>query len=93
MSDSAKVPRPSFKEGLRFWFKLGWISLGGTAAHIAIMHDDLVEKKRWILRRLDAISLGWVILSFVLLRRFKVNVIHLILPSVGVGLIRYLLSL
>lgn len=48
MSDSARVQRPSFKESLRFWFKLGWISLGGTAAHIAIMHDDLVEKKRWI---------------------------------------------
>src|ERR1700757_3773804 len=39
---------PSFKEALRFWFKLGWISFGGTAAHIAIMHNDLVEKKRWI---------------------------------------------
>ena len=45
---SAKVPRPAFKQALRFWFKLGWISFGGTAAHIAIMHDDLVEKKRWI---------------------------------------------
>jgi chromate transporter len=39
---------PSFKEALRFWFKLGWISFGGTAAHIAIMHNVLVEKKRWI---------------------------------------------
>jgi chromate transporter len=48
MSDSSQVQRPSFKESLRFWFKLGWVSLGGTAAHIAIMHDDLVEKKRWI---------------------------------------------
>ena len=45
---SARVQRPSFTEALRFWFKLGWISFGGTAAHIAIMHDDLVEKKRWI---------------------------------------------
>ncbi|HTF72571.1 MAG TPA: chromate efflux transporter [Edaphobacter sp.] len=44
----AAVARPSFREALRFWFKLGWISFGGTAAHIAIMHDDLVEKKRWI---------------------------------------------
>jgi chromate transporter len=44
----AAVQRPAFREALRFWFKLGWISFGGTAAHIAIMHDDLVEKKRWI---------------------------------------------
>jgi chromate transporter len=44
----AAVQRPSFQEALRFWFKLGWISFGGTAAHIAIMHDDLVVKKRWI---------------------------------------------
>ena len=44
----APVQRPTFREAVRFWFKLGWISFGGTAAHIAIMHDDLVEKKRWI---------------------------------------------
>jgi chromate transporter len=42
------VQRPAFREALRFWSKLGWISFGGTAAHIAIMHDELVEKKRWI---------------------------------------------
>jgi chromate transporter len=44
------------------------------------------------LRRLDAISMGWVILSFVLLRRFKLNVIHLILLSAGFGMIRHLLG-
>jgi chromate transporter len=44
----AAPQRPSFGEALRFWFKLGWISFGGTAAHLAIMHDELVEKKRWI---------------------------------------------
>ena len=45
------LQRPSFKAALRFWCKLGWISFGGTAAHIAIMHDELVEKKRWISNR------------------------------------------
>jgi chromate transporter len=39
---------PSFKEALKFWFKLGWISFGGTTGHIAIMHDYLVDKKKWI---------------------------------------------
>ena len=47
MKDSSPA-RPSFKEALAFWFKLGWISFGGTAGHIAIMHDFLVGKKKWI---------------------------------------------
>jgi chromate transporter len=50
-NDDAALERPSFREALRFWFKLGCISFGGTAAHIAIMHDELVEKKRWISNR------------------------------------------
>lgn len=40
--------RPPFREALRFWFKLGWISFGGTAGHIALMHDYLVDKRKWI---------------------------------------------
>jgi chromate transporter len=39
---------PSLREALGFWWKLGWISFGGTAAHLALMHSDLVEKRRWI---------------------------------------------
>jgi chromate transporter len=42
------MERPAFKEALKFWFKLGWISFGGTAGHIALMHDFLVDKKKWI---------------------------------------------
>lgn len=39
---------PSFKDALLFWLKLGWISFGGPAGQIAIMHQELVEQKKWI---------------------------------------------
>lgn len=39
---------PSFGEALRFWLKLGFISFGGPAGQIAIMHTELVERRGWI---------------------------------------------
>lgn len=45
---STPPPVPSFAEALRFWWKLGWISFGGPAGQIAIMHKELVEKRRWL---------------------------------------------
>ena len=44
-------PRPSEPEAFRFWLKLGCISFGGPAGQIAIMHDELVERRRWISER------------------------------------------
>ena len=41
-------PRPSFSEALRWWFKLGCISFGGPAGQIALMHEELVTRRRWI---------------------------------------------
>jgi chromate transporter len=41
-------PAVSFSEALRFWLKLGFISFGGPAGQIAIMHAELVERRRWI---------------------------------------------
>ncbi len=41
-------PAPSFGQALRFWFKLGCISFGGPAGQIALMHAELVERRRWI---------------------------------------------
>ena len=38
----------SFAEAFRFWLKLGFISFGGPAGQIAVMHQELVERKRWI---------------------------------------------
>ncbi len=40
--------RPTWREALRFWLKLGFIGFGGPAGQIAVMHRELVEKKRWI---------------------------------------------
>jgi chromate transporter len=40
--------KPTFAEALRFWARLGWISFGGPTGQIAIMHRELVERKKWI---------------------------------------------
>jgi chromate transporter len=47
------VPQPpvSFAEAFRFWLKLGFISFGGPTGQIAIMHQELVERRRWISER------------------------------------------
>ena len=39
---------PTFSESFRFWLKLGFISFGGPAGQIAVMHTELVERKKWI---------------------------------------------
>jgi chromate transporter len=51
-SEQADRPSPiSFREALRFWLKLGFISFGGPAGQIALMHAELVERRRWISER------------------------------------------
>src|SRR5881409_1950171 len=46
---SNQPPAPvSLGEAFRYWLKLGFISFGGPTGQIAIMHQDLVERKRWI---------------------------------------------
>ncbi len=51
METSAHAPPalpPTFFEALGFWTKLGFISFGGPTGQIAIMHQEIVEKRRWI---------------------------------------------
>ena len=40
--------KASIKEATLYWLKLGFISFGGPAAQISMMHDEIVEKKKWI---------------------------------------------
>jgi len=46
--NAAAPAKVSFAEALRFWLKLGFISFGGPTGQIAIMHQELVEGRRWI---------------------------------------------
>jgi chromate transporter len=39
---------PTLGEAFRYWLKLGFISFGGPAGQISMMHQELVEKRRWI---------------------------------------------
>ncbi|NDC09357.1 MAG: chromate efflux transporter [Oxalobacteraceae bacterium] len=44
----ASPPKITLSEAFRYWLRLGFISFGGPSGQIALMHDELVEKKRWI---------------------------------------------
>ena len=49
MTDQATPPAPvTFWAAFAFWLKLGFISFGGPAGQISIMHTELVERRRWI---------------------------------------------
>ncbi|MBP6895481.1 MAG: chromate efflux transporter [Pseudacidovorax sp.] len=53
LPDGADPAQPSLSltEALRFWLKLGFISFGGPAGQIALMHAELVDRRRWISER------------------------------------------
>ena len=47
--NTSEAPKAiSFWDAFRFWLKLGFISFGGPAGQISIMHQELVERRRWI---------------------------------------------
>ena len=50
MSDipTTAPPTPTLGEAFKYWLKLGFISFGGPAGQIAMMHQELVERRRWI---------------------------------------------
>lgn len=44
----SSAPPIAFGEALRLWTRIGWLSFGGPAGQIALMHRELVERRRWI---------------------------------------------
>jgi chromate transporter len=46
--NSSFTPHPTFMQALRFWLKLGFISFGGPTGQIAIMQQELVERRKWV---------------------------------------------
>ena len=50
-SEDGVPSRPApvgFREALRVWTRIGWLGFGGPAGQIALMHRELVERRRWI---------------------------------------------
>jgi chromate transporter len=51
ITDINTPPTVTFWQAFLFWLKLGFISFGGPAGQISIMHQELVENRRWISER------------------------------------------
>lgn len=50
-TSSSAPPAPRFGQAFVYWLQLGLVSFGGPAGQIALMREDLVERKRWISER------------------------------------------
>ncbi len=48
LTDTTAPRRPTFREALAVWIRIGLLSFGGPAGQIALMHRILVEEKRWV---------------------------------------------
>jgi hypothetical protein len=68
------VPGVTFGQALSYWLKLGFISFGGPAGQIAVMHEELVERRRWISENRFLHALNYCMVLTTPLRRAAGNV-------------------
>jgi chromate transporter len=48
VADQMPLACPSFAEATWFWLKIGFVSFGGPAGQIALLHEEVVVRRRWI---------------------------------------------
>ena len=59
---SRPTQAPSFADAVRVWLRIGLVSFGGPAAQIAMLHEELVERRRWIDERAFLTALNFCML-------------------------------
>ncbi len=56
------TPAPSFAEAFRVWSRIGWLSFGGPAGQIALMHREIVEERPWLTEKQYLAALNFCML-------------------------------
>src|SRR5258708_8929866 len=79
-------PTIAFSEALAFWLKLGFISFGGPAGQIAIMHRVVVDEKKWVEEQRFLHALNFCVLLTGPEAQKLATYIGWLLPGVGRGL-------
>jgi len=62
VTGSAAGAHPTFADAARFWTRLGFISFGGPAGQIAVMHREVVERRAWLSERQFTSALSFCML-------------------------------
>jgi chromate transporter len=60
--DEGRPARPRFGEALGVWMRIGLVSFGGPAGQIALLHEELVERRRWVDERAFLTALNFCML-------------------------------
>lgn len=75
LASEGAPPAPGFAEALRLWLKLGVITFRSSAGPIALMHQELVERRRCIAERRGLYARNdWIVLPRPEARQLAINI-------------------